>query len=81
LERYAEVARSLTARSAVTALATVEWLHALCADLNIPALAQFGVSDADFATIIAQAQKANSMKGNPIALTDNELREVLQQAR
>jgi alcohol dehydrogenase class IV len=81
LERYAEVARSLTARSAATALATVEWLHALCADLNIPALAQFGVSDADFATIIAQAQKANSMKGNPIALTDNELREVLQQAR
>ncbi len=81
LKRYDEAARLLTAWSDATAPAAVEWLHAVCADLDIPPLSQLGVSDDDFATIIARSQKASSMKGNPIALTDDELREILRQAR
>jgi hypothetical protein len=29
---------------------------------------------------VAQAQKASSMKGNPIALTEDELADILRQA-
>jgi alcohol dehydrogenase class IV len=46
----------------------------------VPPLSQFGISEADFPVIIAQAQKASSMQGNPIQLNALELREILHQA-
>lgn len=58
----------------------VNWLHALIEKLQIPPLRRYGISPADFPAIVAQAQKASSMKGNPVPLTDDELTAVLQQA-
>ncbi len=80
LHRYAEVAQILTGRSTARAEDAIGWLHDLCADLNVPPLSQFGISEADFPVIIAQAQKASSMQGNPIQLNALELREILHQA-
>jgi alcohol dehydrogenase class IV len=56
------------------------WLHALIEKMNIPPLRHYGIAPADFPSIVAQAQKASSMKGNPIPLTEDELTDILQQA-
>ena len=80
LARYDEVARLLTGRSTASALEGAEWVRALCEELAVPPLAQFGLAAADIPAVVAEAQKASSMKGNPIALTDAELTEILKRA-
>ncbi len=80
LQRYAEVGQLLTGRSAAGARDAISWLHQLCADLNVAPLSHFGFTTEDIPTVVAQAQKASSMKGNPIALTDDELESILLQA-
>ena len=80
LQRYAEVAQLLTGRSTAGASDAIEWLHQLCADLNVAPLSQFGLTPAAIPSVVAQTQKAGSMKGNPIALTDEELQGILAQA-
>jgi alcohol dehydrogenase class IV len=46
----------------------------------VPPLADFKINAHDFPTIVMKAQKSSSMKGNPIKLTDDELREILERA-
>jgi alcohol dehydrogenase class IV len=80
LQRYDEVAQLLTGRSTARADEATEWLHQLCADLHVAPLAQLGFTKQDIPAVVAQAQKASSMKGNPLALTVEELSEILQAA-
>jgi alcohol dehydrogenase class IV len=80
LERYGEVARLVTGDLNATPDDGVRWLEALCRDLNVQPLSHFGLRTEDTPRVVAQAQKASSMKGNPIALTDQELAEILAQA-
>jgi alcohol dehydrogenase class IV len=80
LARYAEVAQALTGRPAATLAEGVAWLRDLVADLNVPALGAYGLSARDIPELVPLAQKANSMRGNPIPLTDAEVAEVLRQA-
>ena len=80
LQRYDEVAQLLTGRSTAGASDVIEWLHQLCGDLSLAPLSQFGFTTADIPAVVAQAQKASSMKGNPIALTEEELQTILLKA-
>jgi alcohol dehydrogenase class IV len=80
LRRYEAVARLLTGRPDATAEEGVEWVNRLCRELKIPALSSFGVRQQDLLTLIEKASKASSMKGNPIVLTPDELREVCSAA-
>jgi len=80
LRRYEEVARILTGRPEATIADGIRWVHALCADLGVPALGRHGMVAAEIPAVVAEAQRASSTKGNPIALTDEELAEVLRQA-
>jgi alcohol dehydrogenase class IV len=80
LRRYDEVARLLTGRPQATADDGVQWISETCRRLEIPPLRTYGVSTADIPELAAKAAKANSMKGNPLALTDLELREIVQRA-
>ena len=80
LRRYEEVARILTGRSEATIADGIRWVHALCADLGIPSLGRHGVVADEIPAVVAEAQRASSTKGNPVALTDEELAEVLRQA-
>lgn len=80
LERCTEIAHLLTGNLSASAEDGVAWVEALCADLNVPPLSQWGVRREDFPAVIAAAQKASSMKGNPIALSDKELAEILERA-
>lgn len=80
LRRYEEVARILTGRPAATIADGIRWVHALCVELEVPSLGRHGMVAAEIPAVVAEAQKASSTKGNPIALTDEELAETLRQA-
>ena len=80
LRRYAEVAQLLTGRSTAKASDAIGWLHQLSSDLNVTPLSQFGFTAQDIPAVVAQAQKASSMKGNPIVLNVEELSEILRAA-
>lgn len=80
LERFTELAQTLTGKPLARAEDGIAWLRVLCASFNIPALAVYGIQTQDFPAIIAQAKKANSMKGNPVELTDAELTNILENA-
>ncbi len=80
LARYDEVAQILTGSRQATAADGVEWVQALCRDLQVPGLSSYGLTQADFPDLIEKAQQASSMKGNPIQLTVEELDEILSRA-
>jgi hypothetical protein len=48
--------------------------------LKITPLRQYGVKRGDFAAIIERSRSSSSMKGNPLPLRDEELREILERA-
>jgi alcohol dehydrogenase class IV len=76
LERYAEIARLLTGRSEATVEDGIDWVRGLCAEINIPALRAWGISQADLPGIVEKAAKASSMQANPLPLTSEELTAV-----
>lgn len=80
LTRYDEIARLVTGKSSAKAPDGVVWIHELCRRLNVPRLGEFGLRKEDFPTLVQNAKKASSMKGNPIELTDEELMEILEKA-
>ena len=80
LRRYEEVARLVTGSAAATADAGIEWVQNLVADLKIPALGHYGLTRAHTADLVAKASHASSMKGNPIALTPEEMAGILERA-
>jgi len=55
-------------------------LPELCRALGVKRLREFGVRRAEFPIIIEKAAAASSMKGNPVALTPEQLGEILEQA-
>jgi alcohol dehydrogenase class IV len=80
LARHAEIARLLTGRASATGDDGVAWTRALCADLKIPSLRTYGIGQADVAVLCDKASQASSMKGNPLPLTAEELREILSRS-
>ena len=80
LRRYEEVARLVTGRPHATADEGAEWIAQLVRKLEIPPLRTYGVTEGDIPVLVEKAAKASSMKGNPIVLTEEELREIIVQA-
>jgi alcohol dehydrogenase class IV len=80
LGRYDEVARLLTGKPHATAEDGVAWVAALCQKLEIPPMRSYGVTQSDVPVLVEKAAQANSMKGNPIALTEEEMREIISSA-
>ena len=80
LRRYGEIARLLTARPDARAEDGAQWAARICRKLEIPPLATYGVTAAHIPDLVAKAAQASSMKGNPIALTPDELGEMITRA-
>jgi alcohol dehydrogenase class IV len=78
LARYDEVARILTGSATARAQDAATWLADLVRDLEVPPLSAYGVRPSDVPDVAAKAKRASSMQGNPIALTDDELAEALE---
>lgn len=80
LERFHEVARVLTQRADATAEEGADWLQQLADDLSVPGLSTYGLSVAALSGVVDKSQRASSMKGNPLVLTQAELLGVLEAA-
>lgn len=80
LKKYAEAARIVTGKEEATTEDLLEWIKNLCTELQVPGLKEFGIEEADIPSIVAKAENASSMKGNPIKLTDDELAEILRKS-
>jgi len=82
LEKYAQLGRLFRGRSHVDDVgARVFLVHTLTewrTRLALPRLSHFGVTASDLDRIVARC-RGNSMKTNPIILTDNEARDILAQ--
>lgn len=77
LGRMNEVAALLTDRSDATPEDAIVWLQELTSALSIPGLASYGLDQEQISAVVAAAQKASSMRGNPIELSDEEVREIV----
>ncbi|HEX2997586.1 MAG TPA: iron-containing alcohol dehydrogenase [Anaerolineales bacterium] len=80
LDRYAEIAQILTGEKEATARDGATWVSELVAALNIPGLSKYGLSEERFPEAVEKTRKASSLKGNPIALDEKELRTILERA-
>ena len=80
LVRYTEVARILTGDPAAQAEAGAAWVAALCAELEVPPLRSYGLTEAALSEVAAKARRASSMQGNPITLSDAALVAILREA-
>jgi alcohol dehydrogenase class IV len=79
--RFAELARWLTGRQGAAPEDGIAWVEQLCRDLGVRGLAAHGLRPEGEADLVARARAASSMKANPIALTEEELREIVERAR
>jgi len=80
LRRFDELARILMNKPNATASDGIVWVRELCTALKIPALGSYGITAGHSAELVEQAAKASSMKANPIALTSEEMKEILRRA-
>ena len=78
--RFDVVARLLTGRPHATAEDGVMWIAELCTQLEIPPLRTYGIGESDVPVLVEKASQASSMKGNPVALSRQELHEILSRA-
>lgn len=80
LARYGEVARLVTGRESATIHDLTRWLDDLRQELKIPGLRQYGVRAEHLDDLVEKGAAASSMKANPLPLTGEELRRVLEMA-
>jgi alcohol dehydrogenase class IV len=80
LDKYRRAAAALTGLDRATVDDVVTWILRTVAEVGIPGLAALGVSDREAADIATEAAVASSTAGNPIALTTDELTEILHRS-
>ncbi len=80
LARYDEAGRLLLGEDYRGPQSLLDWLRDTVETLAIPRLATYGVTPQDFPILVEQAQRASSMKGNPLPLSAAEIREILERA-
>jgi len=81
VRRYADVARAMGAPSASDDVATahsgIERVRGLCAHLQVPGLAAFGMTVADVPDLAQRSRLTSSMRANPVDLSDDDLESIL----
>lgn len=78
LQRFEQVARVLTGQHAASIDEGIAFIEQLTGELAVPGLARYGMTNADIPELVTQAAAASSMKGNPIELSADELRGILE---
>jgi alcohol dehydrogenase class IV len=73
----AEVASLLTGQPNASPEDAIDWLQDLTAALSIPGLGNYGLIEAEIEPVVTAAQKASSMRGNAIELSDAEVAEIV----
>jgi len=78
VERYKVSAELLIGDPSATADEGIQWVGDFCKHARIPQLSTFGLSESMFDKLIEKSIKASSMKGNPVTLSELEMRNILQ---
>ena len=80
LPRFETLARLLTANSNATSEHAISFLQDLCDEMHVKGLGAYGVTAEHVPELVSKAEKASSMKANPLKLTREELEQVLRAA-
>ena len=78
LSRFQRAAQLLLDSPDATADDALAWIAETKGIFGIRGLGELGVEESMLAEIVAKSRVSSSMKGNPIALTDDELAEILR---
>lgn len=78
LARYGDVARLVIGQPDVEADDGCTWVRELVEEMGIRSLGEFGLTPAAVPEAVAKAMRSSSMKGNPFALDEGVLTEVLR---
>jgi alcohol dehydrogenase class IV len=78
LQRYLALGPMLCGNPSADAKDAIDMVRTLAGNLNIPGLGALGVDNRRIDEIISKAKGASSMKGNPLALEDDQLRRILE---
>jgi len=80
IEKYIEIAQIVTGDKNASAQDGVKWVSDLVSELNIPPLSVHGMNESHITEAVQKTLNASSTKGNPISLSEGELREILLKA-
>jgi alcohol dehydrogenase class IV len=80
LDRYTEAAQLVTGRPGASIEDGLAWIRETVTLLRVPGLAAFGVRPQHADDVAAKAAKSSSMQGNPVALSDSDLRAIFLQS-
>ena len=80
LDKYAEAAQLLTGKPAASVEDSLAWIGETLTRLGVPGLAAFGLAPGQAGDIAATAMTSSSMQGNPVPLSQDELKAVVLQA-
>ncbi len=70
----------LTGHAQADALDAAGWVEAACREMEVPPLSAYGLTPGDVPALVEHARQSNSMKGNPVELTHEELAAILTSA-
>jgi alcohol dehydrogenase class IV len=79
-KKYEKVAKIVTKKESAKPRDLVRWTDELYEKLNMPHLSEVDLKEEQIEELISKAKISNSMKGNPIVLTDDELRGIIKDA-
>jgi len=80
LDRYAKIATIVTQSERADIEDGIRWIRDLCITLEIPRLRAYAIQEKEVPLLVELAEKASSMKANPIVLSREELTESLTRA-
>ncbi|MDM8514900.1 iron-containing alcohol dehydrogenase [Desulfobacterales bacterium HSG16] len=80
IKKYKEIAVICTTDKNADVEDGIKWISSLCKKLDIRGIADFGMTEEDIPNAVEKAEKASSMKGNPVVLTQKELTLILSAA-
>ncbi|MDB4975126.1 MAG: alcohol dehydrogenase [Myxococcaceae bacterium] len=80
LQRYRELAQVLTGAAHADAEQAITWVEQLCRSLEVPGLSAYGMQPSHIPELVDKAKRASSMRGNSLALNDEELWEIASSA-
>lgn len=80
IERYSKIGQILTNNPSATAEMGVDWIRNFKRYAGIQPLSTYGLTEKVFDHIIDKALDSSSMKGNPVILSTDELRNILKRS-